>query len=191
MKDKNKEIEITESGSSWKGLIHSLCFMAFGISAFSSPLDRLNIYNIIFGILVGLIFGWLFKSFLKGFLGLFNGKTKKEKGKRAIKTAVDNGMLFAIPFAFMLVLATFVLNWSMTIAFISAGIMAVGTATAIEIGKLKGKQEIKNTILTSGMSFVFSFVWTLSYQFLAKAPGLMEGGFALIKTMISGGGGIV
>lgn len=191
MKDKNKETEKNVSGSSWKGLIHSLCFMAFGISAFSNPLDRLNLYNIMYGVLVGLIFGLIFKVFLKGFLGLFNGKTKKEKGKKAIKTAVDNGMLFSVPFAVMLLLATFVLNWSMTVAFISAGIMAVGTATAIEIGKLKGKQEIKNTILTSGMSFLFSLIWTVSYQILEKAPPLIEGGIALIKTMMTGGGGIV
>jgi len=191
VKDKNKDIEKKESGSGWKSIIHSLSFMAFGVSAFSNPLDRMNVYNILFGVLIGLVFGWIFKSLLKGFLGLFNGKTKKEKGKRAIKIAVDNGMLFTIPFAVMLVLATFVLNWSMTIAFVSAGIMAVGTATAIEIGKLKGKQEIKNTILTSGMSFVFSFAWTLSYQFLAKAPSFIEGGIAIIKTMLSGGGGMV
>jgi len=41
------------------------------------------------------------------------------------------------------------------------------------------------------MSFVFSFAWTLSYQFLAKAPPFIEGGLAIIKSMISGGGGIV
>jgi len=177
-----------ESGSGLKSLIHSLCFMAFGVSAFSNPLEPMNLINILFGILVGLIFGWIFKKLLTGFLGLFNGKTKKESGKRAIRTAVDNGMLFAVPFAVMLVLATFVLNWSMTVAFISAGIMAVGTATAIEIGKLKGKQEIKNTVVTSGMSFLFSFIWTMSYQFLAKTPPYIESGIAIVKTMISGGG---
>ena len=191
MKDKNKETEINGSGSSFKGFIHSLCFMAFGISAFSNPLDRLNLSNIIFGVVVGLIFGWLFKSLMKIFLGMFNGKTKKEKGKKAIKGAVDGGMLFLTPFAVMLLLATFVLDWSMTVAFISAGIMAVGTATAIEIGKLKGKQEIKNTILTSGMSFLFSLAWTVSYQMLEKAPPLIEGGITIIKTMVTGGGGIV
>lgn len=191
MNDKNKEIEKKESGSGWKSMIHSLSFIAFGVSAISNPLDRMNVYNIVLGVLIGLVFGWIFKSMLKGFLGLFNGPTKKEKGKRAIKMAVDNGMLFTIPFAVMIVLATFVLNWSMTVAFVSAGIMAVGTATAIEIGTLKGKQEIKNTLLTSGMSFLFSFAWTLSYQFFVKAPPFVEGGIAIIRSMLSGGGGLV
>lgn len=184
-----KETKSNEKG--WRGFVHGLCFIAFGICAFSNPLDKFNIYNILFGVVIGLFFGWLFKKFLKGFLGLLNSKLKKEQGKEVIRSAVDNGMLFLTPFAIMILLATFFLNWSMTVAFISAGIMAVGTAAAIEMGKLKGKQEIKNTIATSGMSFLFSFIWTLSYQFLMKTPPYLEGGINLIRTMISGGGGSI
>lgn len=186
-----KEINIIEKGSGLKSFIRRICFISFGISAFSNPLGRLNLYNIIFGIVVGLFFGWLFKKFLRGFLGLFNSKFKKEKGKQVIRNAVDNGMLFLAPFAIMVLIATFYLRWSMTSSFISAGIMAVGTSSAIEIGKSKGKQQIRNTIATSGVSFLFSFIWTLSYQYLVKAPALIEGGVNIIRAMISGGGGIL
>lgn len=171
-----------------KNLVRYLCFMAIGISAFANPLEPMGIYNLIFGAAVGLLFGWLFRMFLRAFLSLFNVNLKKEKGKKIIRDAVDSGMLFLAPFALMLLLAVFYLQWSETRGFVSAGIMAVGTASAIEMGRLKGKQEIKNTIASSGISLVFSFLWTLSYVYMAKAPALIEGGTGLIGGMLSGGG---
>ncbi len=175
-------------GRALKALIRRLCFMAFGIGAMANPLDVLNLYNIGVGAFIGLMFGWLFRMFLKGFLGMFNGSFQKEKGKEAIRYAVDNGMLFLSPFALMLLLATFYLNWSMTVPFISAGIMAVGTASAIEMGRLQGKQAVKNTIAASVVSFAASFVWTLSFPTLYKAPSLIEGGVSLVLSLIGGGG---
>jgi len=176
-------------GRGLKNLIRMVCFMAIGVCAFSDPLNQGSLYHIGFGILSGLIFGLLYHIFLKAFLGLFNGKLKKEQGKIVIRNAVDSGMLFLTPFVVMLTIATFLLKWPMTASFISAGIMAVGTASAIEMGKIKGKQEIRNTIATSGVSYLFSFLWTLSYPILVKAPPLLEGGVALIRQLISGGGG--
>ncbi|HBR08684.1 MAG TPA: hypothetical protein DD735_07300 [Clostridiales bacterium] len=175
-------------GRALKALIQRLCFIAFGVGAMANPLDVLNLYNIGVGAFIGLLFGWLFRMFLKGFLGMFNGSFQKEKGKEAVRYAVDSGMLFLSPFALMLLLATFYLNWSMTVPFISAGIMAAGTASAIEMGRLQGKQSIKNTIAASGVSFVCSFVWTLSFPALYRAPSLIEGGVALVLSLIGGGG---
>ncbi len=169
-------------------LIRRLCFIAIGISAFSDQMERLNPYNIVFGAIAGLLFGWFFRIFLRSFLSLFNGKFKKEKGKHPIRNAVDSGMLFLVPFTVMLLFAVYYLNWSETRAFVAAGFMAVGTAAAVEFGKAKGKQELRNTLATSGISFLFSFLWTLSYPLLAKAPSLLEGGVELIKQIISGGG---
>lgn len=174
---------------SWHHLVRRLCFIAIGIAAFTNLLDPLNPYNIVFGVLAGLGFGWLFRMFLKGFLSLFNGKFKKEHGKEAISYAVDSGMLFLAPFAVMLLLAVYYLNWSETRGFVAAAIMAVGTAASIEIGKAKGTQEIRNTLATSGVALLFSFLWTLSYVYLAKAPSLIEGGTVLVRGILSGGGG--
>lgn len=175
-------------GKAWRSLVRRLCFMAMGISAFANPLDTFSPYNIVFGAVVGLIFGWLFRIFLRGFLSVLNGKFKKEKGKEAIRQAVDSGMLFLIPFAVMMLLAVYYLSWSETRAFVASGIMAVGTAAAIEIGRVKGKKEIRNTLAASGVSFLFSFLWTLSYAYLSKAPSLIEGGTQLIRGISSGGG---
>lgn len=176
-------------GKAWRNLLGKLCFIAFGITGLSNPLDRLNLYNIGLGIIIGLFFGFLFKKFLQIFLGLLNGALKKEMGKESLLYAVDTGMLFLIPFAVMVLVSTFYFKWSMTGRFISAGIMAVGTAAALEMGKLKGKQEIKNTIITTGVSFLFTFLWTLSFQFLVRLPGLLEGGINLLRSVLSKGGG--
>ena len=177
------------TGGGLHGLLRNLCFIAFGITAFNNPLNPFNLYHIGFGIIAGMFFGWLFKKFLRSFLGAFNPKLKIEQGKKVIYYAVDNGMLFLIPFAVMVLIATFVLKWSMTIGFMSAGIMAVGTAAAIEIGKIKDKKEIKNTLISSGVSFLFSLIWTISVQILVKAPGLLEGGIGLLRSIIFQGGG--
>ncbi|MBS3937452.1 MAG: hypothetical protein KGZ50_02600 [Peptococcaceae bacterium] len=168
--------------------VRRLCFIAIGISAFSDSMERLNPYNMMFGALAGLLFGCLFRKFLGSFLSLFNGKFKRENGKEPIRDAVDRGMLFLVPFAGMLLLAVYYLDWSETRGFVAAGIMAVGTAAAIELGKVKGKQEIRDILATSGIAFLFSFLWTLSYAYLAKAPSLLEGGFGLIRGFVSGGG---
>lgn len=184
---------MTENYSRGKGarnLVRRLCFIVFGICAFLNPLDKLNIYNIIFGAVAGLLFGWLFRRFLNGFLGLFNRAFKKETGKEPIRYAVDTGMLFLSPFALMMLLATFYLEWSMTVPFISAGVMAVGTASSIEVGRMKNKPEIKNTIAASGVSFAFSFLWTFAYPFLFRAPALLEGGVTLVRSLLGGGGGV-
>lgn len=180
--------EDINKGKAWRGIIRKICFAAFGVSAFSNPLDRFNVFNIIFGILIGLLFGWLFKKFLRGFLGLFNARFKKEHGKEVIRYAVDSGMLFLIPFAVMVLMAVFCLHWSMTGGFISAGIMAVGTAAAITMGKLKGRHEFRNTLATSGVSLLFSFIWTFSYPYMLKAPPLIEGGVTIIRSIVLGGG---
>ena len=185
---KQEALPDLNQGKELKSFVRRLCFMAIGICALANPMDFLNLYNIGFGIFCGLLFGGLFRLFLKGFLGMLNGQFKKEKGKDSIRYAVDSGMLFLVPFTLMLAIAVFYLGWSMTAPFISAGVMAVGTASAIEMGKMQRKQGIKNTIATSGVSFVFSFLWTMSFSYLNKAPALIEGGISLIRSLMGGGG---
>jgi len=125
-----------------KNLVRYLCFMAIGISAFANPLEPINLFRLGFGALAGLLFGWLFRIFLRSFLSLFNGKLKKEKGKVVIRNAVDSGMLFLTPFAVMMLIAVYYLNWSETRGFVSAGIMAVGTAAAIEMGRVNRRSKL-------------------------------------------------
>ncbi|MDX9873227.1 MAG: hypothetical protein RBT41_12560 [Clostridia bacterium] len=177
-----------QKGKGFRSLVRRLCFAAMGVGALANPLDLLNPYNIGFGVFWGLLFGGFFRLFLKGFLSLLNGQLKKEKGKETIRYAVDNGMLFLAPFSVMLLIAVYYLGWAMTIPFISAGIMAVGTASSIEIGKLLGKSGLKNTVASAGVSFVFSLLWTLSFAYLNRAPSYLEGGVNLVRSVMGGGG---
>lgn len=177
-----------QKGKVFRSLVRRLCFIFIGVGAIANPLDLWNPYNIGLGLLWGLIFGGVFRIFLKGFLGMFNGQLKKEKGKNAISYAIDNGMLFLAPFTLMLLIAVLYLEWTMTIPFISAGIMAVGTASGIEINKMLGKSGIKNTIAAAGVSFAFSLLWTLSFSYLNRAPSYLEGGVNLVRSVIGGGG---
>ena len=179
---------VAYKSSGLKTWVRRICFMIIGVCALTNPMDFFNIYNILFGLIIGLFFGFLYRRFLGAFLDLFNHQFKKERGKAVIKEAVEMGMLFLTPFTIMLLLATFGLRWSMTLGFISAGIMSVGTASAIEMGKIKGKQEIKNTIATSGVSFLFAIAWTLSIPLMTKVPPYIEGGINLIRSLAGGGG---
>lgn len=171
-----------------RNLIRRICFIAIGISAFVDPLDIFNPYRMLFGAITGLMFGWIFRKVLRVFIGLFNSKFKKEQGKESIRDVVDTGMTFLVPFTIMLLFSVYFLNWSETRGFIAAGIMAVTTGVTIELGKIKASQEIKNTFLTSAIGFLFSFIWSISYAYLAKAPSLFEGGILILREMIGKGG---
>lgn len=176
-----------KKGKTIRTFLRRTGFMAIGVAAFANPLDIMNLSNIGFGLVAGLVFGGLFRLFLHGFLRLINGKLRKEKGKHVIRYAVDTGMLFLLPFVCMLLIAVFYLHWSVTLPFISAGIMAVGTAASIEIGKIQGKAGLKNTIATAMVSFGFSLLWTTSFPYLTQAPAYVEAGIQLIQTLIGGG----
>lgn len=153
-----------------------LCFMSFGITAFINPVDPLNLTNIVFGAVIGLVFGFFCKKFLSGVLGLFNRDLKKEHGRKIISRAVEKGMTFMFPFAVMALLAAFVMKWSLTGGFVSAGLMTAGGSAAVEVGKIKGKPALKNTILTSVISWAFSTLWLFSGGYLGKIPPYLEGG---------------
>lgn len=177
-------------GKGVRKLSRMFCFALLGVSALYNPQDPLNLPAITMGIAVGLLFGSIFRSFLKTFIGLFNKSLKKDMGKYAIAYAVDCGMMYLFPFAIMAAVATFFLNWSMTAVFVSAGIMAVGTASALEIAKLKGMPEMKNTIASGLVSYVFSFAWTLIIPIIYKAPAYVGGAITLLRSFLGNGGGM-
>ncbi len=172
-------------------LFKFLALLAFGATTFTSVSTRFNLYHIGFGCIVLIVFAWLYKRFLSMFLGLFNPIVKKEIGKKAIPIAVENSMLFLIPFAVMSIIATYYLKWSLTSTFLSTGFMIVGTTASIEVGKLRDKAVLRNTVITMLISFVFTFLLTFSVQILSKIPPLLEGGIKFVLTFINGGGDLL
>lgn len=176
----------TSSDSIIIRFIIKLCFIVFGISAYANPADKYNISNIVFGALMGLFFGYLFRTFIKMVLKALNSDVISEYGKNAISSSVEKGMVFIVPFCAMALLAVFAMNWSATAAFVSAGIMTAGASASIEIGKIRGKQQIKNTIASSVISWIFSTMWIFSIGFLSRVPMYAEGIVNLLKVLLGG-----
>jgi len=173
--------------SSGKRWLARLSFILIGISSFANPLDFFNLYNIGTGLILGLLYGFIFQLFLRSFLSTFNWKYKKTGGSKALRYSVENGLIYLVPYALIMTLATFILGWGMSLGFVSTGIMTVGATATMELGKIKGKQEIKNTIATTVVAFLFSTLWTLGLPYMVKLPALIEGGITLVKSLIKGG----
>lgn len=167
-------------------LVRKLCFAIFGITAFAGGIGGYGYAAIGFGIFAGLLFGWLCRLFLTGFLLLLNRELRQDGRQKDVGAAVERGMLFLIPFAVMAALAVYFLGWTGVAGFVSAGLMTAGGSAALEIGKLKGKQEIKNTIAASVLSYLFSALWITSAGLLSKIPPYVEGGIGLLKTFVGG-----
>jgi threonine/homoserine efflux transporter RhtA len=181
--DQEINLEELKKGNGIRKWITGLCFGAFGITAFVNLADPLNPVNLVFGFLAGLLFGALCKKFMKAVLGAGNGELKKEHGKKSVSIAVDRGMVFIVPFAVMALAASFLMGWTITGGFVSAGVMTTGAMSAVEIGKLKEKPGMKNTILASVTAWCFSMLWFFAIPFAGKIPSYLEGGITLLFSL--------
>jgi len=168
--------------------IGRLCFMLIGISSTANLMDVFNPYQILVGALIGLVYGALFRIFLRWFIMSFNHKYKKENGKDGLTLAINVGMMYLIPYTIMLILATYYMRWGTTQAFVSTGLMTVGTVAVMEIGKLKGKTELRNTLATAFVSFMFSSLWIMGLAYIYQGASYLEGAVNLVRNFRSGGG---
>lgn len=177
-------------GKFLRGFIRWLCFIALGAALFIDQTDPFNWVRMVLGIVTVIIFGGIYKLKLKALLYVFNGKVRKEKGRHTVSYSVENGMLFLVPFAVMALIAAYYLRWSSVTPFLSTGLMVVGGASTVELSKFTGKSSIKNTLIASGVSFLFSFILILGMPYIANIPGMLEGLADLIPTVLGKGGGV-
>ena len=183
-----KEIKAPES-SFLVSSLGSLAFVSFGIGTFATPVLGLTVANVIFGVLVGLIFGMFCKLFLTGLLSRGNAEVKQKWGQGVIKAAVEKSFVFLIPFAVMALLAVYFMGWNFAPVFVSAGLMSAGALAAMEVGRLKGKKEVKTSIVASVVAWVFSSLWVFSAGYLSKVPLYAEGAVNLLKFFAGGNAG--
>lgn len=155
-------------------LIGACSFMVFGIVGYMNLRSPWNITNIVFGILVGLIFGFIGKLLFSLLLTLLNNDIKKSEGKGAIKAAVRRSTIFMFPYAVLVFLSSYFLGWAAAAVFFSAAIMNTGVMAATEIGRLKGKPAIKNTIATTISAALVSYLWIFSAGYLKNVPAMLE-----------------
>lgn len=180
---KDINLDDLKKGSAIRKLITRLCFGAFGVTALANLADPWNPVNLVFGFLAGLIFGALCRKFLSVILGAINGDLKKEYDKKVIAVAVDRGMIFIVPFAGMALAAAFLMGWTITGGFVSAGIMTTGAMSAVEIGKLREKPGLKNTVLASVTAWCFSTLWLFAIPIVGKVPPYLDGGITLLLSI--------
>jgi hypothetical protein len=183
----------TSNGTVYKGspgysLAALFCFAVFGATGLLKPFDRFNPVHIILGVVIGICFGFLCRLSLSVVLGLANRSLKKLHGRGIVGAAVARSMLFLVPFALMSLLAAYVLRWSALSAFVSAGLMTAAVAAAIELGRVKNRPEIKDTILASVVAWALSAAWIYALGFLGRLPLYVEGAVRLLG---SPGGGLL
>ncbi|MEW6573773.1 MAG: hypothetical protein AB1374_09095 [Bacillota bacterium] len=181
----------TNSGTVYKGspgysLAALFCFAVFGATGLLNPFDRFNPVHIIMGVAVGICFGFLCRLSLSVVLGLANRSLKRIHGRGVVGAAVARSMLFLLPFALMSLLAAYILRWSALSAFVSAGLMTAAVAAAIELGRIKAKPEIKDTVLASVVAWAFSATWIYALGFLGRLPLYVEGAVRLLGSLNGG-----
>jgi hypothetical protein len=165
--------------------------MAFGVTAWVSPATRFEPASVGVGAVLGLVFGWLVTLLFSTVVGLANRDVRGEDGKSQVPGAVGRGMLFLVPFAVMALFAVYVLGWSGTAGFLSAGLMCAGVAVSMEVSRLKGKQTLKNTVLATGLAWLLSSAWLVAVVMLANLPAWVAGGLSLLRMLAgSSGGGV-
>ncbi|ADQ05697.1 hypothetical protein Calow_2191 [Caldicellulosiruptor owensensis OL] len=162
-----------------------LCFAVFGLVAVHNPFDRFNAFNLTVGVITGICFGIVYRFMLSFILGITNRKLKQKHGRKEVKKAIARGMTFLLPFALMSLVAAYLLHWTALAGFVSAAFMTASVAAAVELGKLKGKQEAKDALFASVTASLLGIAWNFSLNFVGKIPLYLEGAVHLLKTGIN------
>ncbi len=179
----NEEIK---KGKGLRTLLRNLSFASFGSAALIYAQKPLSPVFLIFGIVVGISFGILYKSVLSLLLGLSNKELKVEHGNKIISLGISRGLLFLVPFAVMALLAAYIMDWTITTGFVSAGLMTAGATITMELEKIKGKGTVKNSLLPLGVSFVFSALWSVGIGYMAILSLYVDGGVNILLSLANG-----
>lgn len=158
-----------------------LCFVVFGITGIIDPVDRFNLLRLALGGCVGACFGMVYKFLLSLVLGVANRKLRREHGPWAVRRAVLYGMAFLVPFALMALAAAYALHWTALAAFVSTGLMTASVAAAVELGRVKGRQDLKDVALASVVASLLGTIWVFSLVPLNRLPLYLEGAVQLLK----------
>lgn len=179
-------IEEMKKGKSLRTLLRYLSFGIFGSAALIYAEKPLSPVFMIYGIFIGVVFGIFYNFVLKLILGLANKDLKEKHGRKIVSLGVSKGLLFLVPFAIMALLAAYVMGWTITTGFVSAGLMTAGATITMELEKIKGKGSVKNSLLPLGISFVFSAVWSVGIGYMAILSLYVDGGVNILLSLANG-----
>ena len=166
----------------------TLAFVLMGVSGMANPMDLNSLINILWGLVVGLLLSGFYGIVLRIVMSLFNRRYLKEYQQGTIRTIINLGRLYLLPSAVMMCVSVYVLRWSTSAVFISAGLMAVGAAAVMELSRVRGKQALVTGIVVTITTSLFVTGWSISQPYLIRVPGLIQGGILLLRSLMSGGG---
>jgi hypothetical protein len=176
-------IEEMKKGKSVRTLLRYISFGIFGSAALLYAEKPLSPVFLIYGILIGIAFGLVYNFVLKLILGVANKDLKKQHGSKIVSLGISKGLLFIVPFAIMALLAAYVMGWTITTGFVSAGLMTAGATITMELEKIKGNGTVKNSLLPIGISFVFATIWAVGIGYMAILSLYVDGGVNVLLSL--------
>lgn len=172
--------------SGLKAFFRIIGFGLIGFVAFSKPIKDINLLNTLFSVTMGLFFGGLYKSFLVWFSKPFNGDLKEKYGKKAVKKALENGLVYVFPFSVIAFFSRFFLGVSLTTSLLSSALVISAISGATSINSLKEKPRAANIVVAFIISSIFATLWIYYSTFAARFPEYAESGIKLLYLFLTG-----
>jgi flagellar biosynthesis protein FlhB len=157
-----------------------------GFVAFSKPIKDLSFLNMLFSATIGLFFGSIYKLFLVWFSRPFNRDLKEKHGKKVVKRALENGLVYIFPFSVIAFFSRFFLGISLTTPLFSGALVISAISGAASINSLKEKPRTVNIITSFIISSVFSTLWIYYSAFAARFPSYAESSIQLLYLFLTG-----
>ncbi|MFN3283855.1 MAG: hypothetical protein ACK40Q_06430, partial [Pseudothermotoga sp.] len=176
--------------SGLKALFRITAFSLIGFTAFSKPIKDISLLNALFSVTLGIFFGGLYKSLLLLFFKSFNRDLKEKYGRKAVKEAAENGLVYIFPFSVMAFLSRFIFGISLLTPLLSSALVVSALSAAVSINSLRERPHIANTIVAFITSSVFATGWIYYSSLMGKIPFYAEGGIQLLYLFLKGNFGI-
>lgn len=170
--------------SGLKAFFRLIGFALMGFVAFSKPAKDVELLNALFSALTGLFFGSVYRAFLVWFTKPFNRELKEKYGKKAVKKALDNGLVYVFPFAVIAFVSRFFFGASLIVPLFSSALLIGAISGATSVNVLREKPRAANTVVAFIVSSIFTTLWIHYSPWLARVPIYAESGLKLLQVLL-------
>lgn len=170
--------------SGLKAFFRLIGFALMGFVAFSKPAKDVDLLNALFSALTGLFFGSVYRAFLVWFTKPFNRELKEKYGKKAVKKALDNGLVYIFPFAVIVFISRFFFGASLIVPLFSSALLIGAISGASSVNALREKPSAANNVVAFIVSSVFTTLWIYYSPWLARVPIYAESGLKLLQVLL-------
>lgn len=172
--------------SGLKAFFRILGFALIGLVAFSKPAKDITLLNAFLSVMMGLFFGGLYRFFLLLFLKPFNKDLKEKYGKKVIKKAMENGLVYIFPFSIVAFFSRFFFGISLLTPLLSGALLISAFSAAASINSLKEKPRTANTVVAFIISSIFAIAWIYYSPFGTRIPFYAESSVQLLYLFLKG-----